>query len=106
MNKDRGIIKWMPFESLTPSKKIIDCILNEKEKIEKPTLSLEQQQEIEEKLIIAFYVQEKITIKFYQNGTIKSVISFIKFLDATYKKIVLQNKRTILFNQIIEISFS
>ena len=49
MNKDRGIIKWLPFESLVSSKQVIDSILHEKNKIKKPILSLEQQQEISEK---------------------------------------------------------
>ena len=55
MHNDRGIIKWLPFESLTPNKKVIDSILYEKNKMQKPILSLEQQQEIEEKLVEAFY---------------------------------------------------
>ena len=32
MNKDRGIIKWLPFESLVSSKQVIDSILHEKNK--------------------------------------------------------------------------
>ena len=59
MNKDRGIIKWLPFESLVSSKQVIDSILHEKNKIKKPILSLEQQQEISEKLILI------MILKFY-----------------------------------------
>lgn len=103
MNKDRGIIKWMPFESLTPSKKIIESILTEKEKVKKPILSLEQQQEMEEKLVSAFYEQEKITLKFYKNEKIYTITSFIASIDTTYKKIIFQNKTTIHFKQIVEI---
>ncbi len=68
MNKDRGIIKWLPFESLVSNKTVIDSILKEKNKIKKPVLSLEQQQEIEDTLIHAFYEQEKIMVTYYKNG--------------------------------------
>lgn len=103
MNKDRGIIKWQPFESLTPSKKVVDTILHEKSKIKKTILSLEQQQEIEEKLVEAFYEQIEVTLKIYKNGYIKTTTSSILEMDYTYKKITLKNKDKILFMQIIEI---
>ncbi len=103
MNKDRGIIKWLPFESLVSSKQVIDSILHEKNKIKKPILSLEQQQEISEKLIEAFYEQDEVTLKIYKNGYIITLISFIKNIDYTYKKIVLNNDTKILFSQIVDI---
>lgn len=96
MHNDRGIIKWLPFESLTPNKKVIDSILYEKNKMQKPILSLEQQQEIEEKLVEAFYEQIEITFKIYKNGYIKTITSSILEIDGTYKKIILKNKDTIL----------
>lgn len=103
MHNDRGIIKWQPFESLTPSKKVIDAILYEKCKIKKPILSLEQQIEIEKKLVEAFYEQIEVTFKIYKNGYIKTTTSSILEMDYTYKKITLKNKDKILFSQIIEI---
>ena len=48
MNKDRGIIKWLPFDSLVNSKSVVESILYEKRKVKKPILSLEQTEEIEE----------------------------------------------------------
>ncbi len=104
MNKDRGIIKWMPFDSLENSKKIVESILYEKSKIEKPILSKEQIEEIEEKLIEAFYEQEPITLQVYKNGSIKKMTSTILSIDTIYKKIILKNHEKILFNQIIAIS--
>lgn len=103
MNKDRGMIKWQPFESLTPSKKVIDAILYEKSKRKKPILSLEQQQELEEKLIEAFYEQMEVTLKIYKNGHIETTTSSILEIDSIYKKITLKNKDKVLFKQIIEV---
>lgn len=103
MNKDRGIIKWMPFNSLVGQKKMIDNLIMEKQKIKKPILSLEQQNTIEEKIIEAFYEQIKITLKIYKDGTILTVTSKISSIDYTYKKIILENNNTLIFNQIIDV---
>lgn len=103
MNKDRGIIKWLPFENLANNKKIIDTILLEKAKIKKPVLSLEQQETLEEKIIEAFYEQISIILKFYKNGYIYTLNTKILHLDSNSKKILLENKKSILFNQIIDI---
>ena len=104
MNKDRGIIKWLPFDSLVSSKSIVESILYEKRKVKKPILSKEQMEEIEEKLIEAFYEQEKITLKIYKSGYIQSITSTILHIDAIYKKVILTTHDTILFNQIVAIS--
>ena len=104
MNKDRGIIKWLPFDSLVNSKSVVESILYEKRKVKKPILSLEQTEDIEKKLIEAFYAQEKITLQIYKNGYIKSITSTIVSMDGTYKKITLATNDTILFSQIVSIS--
>ena len=104
MNKDRGIIKWLPFDSLVNSKSVVESILYEKRKVKKPILSKEQMEEIEEKLIEAFYEQEKITLKIYECGYIESITSTISNIDITYKKIFLETNDIILFNQIVAIS--
>ena len=46
MNKnDRGIIKWQPFNSLINGKLVINSLLLEREKINKPIISEEDQKE-------------------------------------------------------------
>jgi len=104
MNKDRGIVKWAPFSSLVGQKEMIDALVLEKQKIKKPILSLEQQMEIEEKLMEAFYEQIEVTLQIYKKGEIVAVTSSILEIDSTYKKIVLKNRLVLLFSQIINIS--
>ena len=50
---DRGMIKWMPFNSVVSSKEIINSILKDKSKISMPILSEEQKDVNEQKLLIA-----------------------------------------------------
>lgn len=104
MNRDRGIVKWAPFSSLVGQKEMIDALVLEKQKIKKPILSLEQQMEIEEKLMEAFYEQIEVTLQIYKKGAIVSVTSFISEMDFTYKRIILHNHLILLFSQIINIS--
>ena len=104
MNKfDRGMIKWQPFNSIFSSKDIINSILTEKNKTEKPILSSDEINSIEKEIIDAFYCQNDITIHYYTNGIIKSVNSKIKKIDHTTKMIYLNNMK-IYFSQILSIN--
>ena len=64
MNKDRGMIKWAPFNSLINSQYLINSLVFEKTKINKPTISEEEQKIIEEKIIEALYCQTTIIITY------------------------------------------
>ncbi len=103
MNNDRGMIKWIPFSSLVGQKNMMADLIVEKQKIKKPILSLEQQQEIEEKLVEAFYEQMPATFQIYKNSRVISITSTILELDCTYKKIILTNHLVLLFGQILNI---
>ena len=103
MNKDRGIIKWLPFQSLTPTKKVVNQILQEKAKVTKPIISLEQQEEIENLIMEAFYEQIEATITYYYQGYIVQETTSISQINQVSKKIILKNNHIILFNQILKI---
>ncbi len=105
MNKDRGIIKWIPFNTLITQKQIIDELTKEKQRIKKPLLSLEQQQEIAEKIIEAFYEQVEIEIIYFKAGYILKTTSLIKNIDYVLKKVILNNQQNLVFNQILNINF-
>lgn len=104
MNKtDRGVIKWAPFSSLIGQKQMIESLINEKNKINKPKLSQEQIEQNEKLLIEAFYEKTKINIEYFKEGFILSTTANITHIDYTFKKIYLNNKKVLLFNQIIKI---
>lgn len=104
MNKtDRGVIKWAPFNSLIVQKQIIENLLNEKNKINKPKLSQEQIEQNENLLIEAFYEKIKIKIDYYEKGLIITTTANITQVDFTFKKIYLNNKKILLFSQIIKL---
>ena len=104
MKIDRGIIKWAPFNSVTPSKEVIRKLSLEKQKINKPILSEEQLEAIQEKLFEAYNNELITTINYYKNGLIFSEQAKIKILDLSHNRIILNSNKIIYFNQIIKIT--
>ena len=103
MNKDRGMIKWMPFNSLMNGRIIVNNLLDEKSKIKMPILSEGEIGEIENNIINAYYTQNKIIITYYKNGYLLKTKSLIKKIDYTRKIIYLDNNINLLFRQITNI---
>lgn len=103
MNKDRGMIKWMPFNSVVSNKEVLVSIMKEKSKVNKPIISDDEKNVIEEAIIDAFYMQNKVNITYYKNGYIYGYNGKIKKIDSSNKLIYLTNYR-ILFNQIIKVT--
>ncbi len=105
MNKDRGMIKWMPFNSLMNGQQIINSLTFEKCKIKKPIISEEEQKVLEEKIIEAYYCQNIVIITYYKEGFLLKTKSQIKKIDSIYKTIYLTNQTKLLFNQILKITY-
>lgn len=104
MKIDRGIIKWAPFNSVTPSKEIINKLIKEKQKINKPILSNEQLENLQHDLLEAYNNEIKTIINYYKNGVIYKEIGVIKILDLSHERIILNNNKIIYFNQILKIT--
>lgn len=104
MKLDRGIIKWAPFNSVAPSKEIINKLTLEKQKISKPILSEEQLNALQKGLFEAYNNEIKTKIEYYKNGNILKEIAIIKVLDLSHERIILTNNKIIYFNQIIKIT--
>ena len=100
-NKNRGSIKWAPFNSVINTKEIISDM--EKSKIDiMPILSEEQKDNLEKKIISAYYEQIPINITFFFNSKIIKKTDTIKKIDFTYHKIYFNNF-VLLFDQIISL---
>lgn len=103
MNKDRGMIKWIPFNSLVSNKDVMKFLILEKNKISKPIISEEDSKTFEELIIEAYYMHNKVLISYYKNGYIYKTTSYIKKIDKVQKLIYLENIK-LLFNQITSIT--
>lgn len=102
--KDRGMIKWQPFDSIISSKEVINNILKEKDKQDKPILSLEQMEDLNNKIFENFYAKNYITLTFYEANYIKQIKGKITFIDE-YKKIIwINNNKKLHISQILKIT--
>ena len=100
---DRGMIKWMPFNSVINSKIIVNEIEYEKKWIPKPILSSDQINTLEEKIKDAYYAHNPVNITIYNAGYFKEIKDNIIKLDNVNKMIYFKNNYPIYFNEIINI---
>ena len=100
-NKNRNTIKWAPYNSVINTKDIINDI-NQNIVDVMPTLSEEQTNNLEKKIISAYYEQAFINITFFLNNKILEKKGIIKKIDFTYHKIYFNNY-VLLFDQIISL---
>lgn len=98
---DRGIKKWAPYKTLDAQDFTLKKQKESEEKIEKPKISADFAEEINE--ILVNYHGEKLTIKYYKNGKVIEVVDRIKRIDAFERKLYLFSKKTILINDIVSI---
>lgn len=98
---DRGMIKWMPFNSVINGKLLVNSIEKEKSKIDKPILSEEQVEIIENNILESMI--NKVPLKFviYQGGYFKEIKGTVINIDSVKKKILLDNHKYLYFKEII-----
>lgn len=99
---DRGMIKWQPFNAVASGSYMINDVLKNKYKIDMPTLSEDQQIELQEKILSAYQTQEKVLIKYFKRGKIYEEEGLIEYIDKNNRNIVINNLK-VFFVQIIEI---
>ena len=98
---ERGMKKWAPYKSLNEQEHYLNKLHKDNEKVEKPKLSSDAAEEINE--ILVNYHGEELVITFYRNERIQRINSTIKKIDAENKKIVLPDRKTILFSELINL---
>ena len=88
---DRGIIKWAPFDALVGFSSVINELKYKLGKKDKPLLSVDQYEELNQKLNFAFHHQLEIEIEYYHDGYLKVTYGTIKRLDFIYKQVILSS---------------
>lgn len=100
---DRKMIKWKAFDSVMNSKKIVNELSKDKNKIDMPILSEEQLYELEKNIITFYNTQEYIHIFYFQNGFIYNKINKIIKIDYILKRVIFEDNSFLKIEQIIEI---
>lgn len=98
---DRGMKKWLAYRSLVEQTPSIEKNYAKREKIEKPLLSQDEAENINN--ILVNYHGEPLIVLFYRNGKINEEEIVIKKIDLNERKLVLPIRRVIHFNEIINL---
>ena len=98
---ERGMKKWAPYKSLPEQEKYLKKLKEEQEKPVRPEISPDEMEEINE--ILVNYAGEEVLITYWRNEKINSVSTIIKRIDVDNKKIVLPDRKTIYFSELIKI---
>ncbi len=96
---DRGMKKWAPYKTLQEQWTTLDELHQNEEKIEKPQISNEVAEEINE--ILVKYHGQELEFYYYKNGRILKEKSTIKKIDAFNRKLILDNKVIIYLKDLI-----
>lgn len=86
---DRGMKKWLPFSSLVEQGSFLDKMIYEKNKIEKPKVSVEQARKIDR--LLKEYDGSKIEMKIYVDGYLYKYYGKIEKIDVPKKQIFLED---------------
>ncbi len=92
---DRGMKKWAPYKSLVEQTPSLEGTYKDNRKIERPKISQDVAEEINE--ILVNYHNQDLKIRFFKRGHIYEVISSLKKIDVLNKKIVTSDDVTINF---------
>ena len=96
---ERGMKKWAPYKSLNEQENYLNRLHKDNEKVEKPRISSDAAEEINE--ILVNYHGEELLITFFRNNRVQTVSTVIKKIDAENKKIVLPDRKTIYFTELV-----
>ena len=103
MYKDRGIIKWAPFDALVGFKELINKMNYNRNKKPKPILSSDQLENMDYLLQEALIKKLELVFDYYEDGYIKTVYGKIKKVDQINQLIILNNNLKLTVNIITNI---
>ncbi|HAX03148.1 MAG: hypothetical protein A2Y45_06915 [Tenericutes bacterium GWC2_34_14] len=101
---DRGIIKWAPFDALVGYGAMIRELKLRLNRLDKPELSDDQYDEMNQKLMIANHQDIEISVTYYEDGYFKTTYGKIKKIDTISKMIILTPFARLSISDIIDIN--
>ncbi|MCD4826255.1 MAG: YolD-like family protein [Acholeplasmataceae bacterium] len=102
---DRGIIKWAPFDALVGYQSILSELRHKLGKKDKPLLSVDQHEELNQKLNFVYHHQIEIEVLYYHDGYTKTSYGKIKALDFINKQIILSTYEKISSTLILDLTY-
>lgn len=82
---DRGMVKWMPYQSLVEQSSFLARMRYEKNKKPRPHISSDRAREINE--ILVTYEGEEVAACYYHDGYLYDLTGRISKIDALYHRL-------------------
>ena len=98
---ERGMKKWAPYKSLIEQEKYLKKAEEENNKPVRPQMSSDEAEAINE--ILVNYNGEEVIVYYWRNEKINTLSTVFKRIDPINKKIVLPDRKTISFMELIKI---
>ena len=98
---ERGMKKWAPYKSLIEQEKYLKKAHQDNEVIARPVISSDEAEEINE--ILVNYYGEELEVSYWRNDKINTISTILVKIDPVNKKIVLPERKTIHFNELISL---
>ena len=92
--------KWAPYKSLNEQEEYLKKIHQKQEKVERPRISSDEADNINE--ILVNYHGEELIIQYWRNNKINTVSTVLVKIDPINKKIVIPERKTIYFAELIK----
>lgn len=100
--RDRGIIKWAPFDALISYQEVLSAMRYERGKKEQPLLSDDQYETLDRTFHEAMHTHEALQITYYEDGYFKMMYGHLKTYDAIKKILIFCEGFHIKIGQIID----
>jgi len=98
---ERGMKKWAPYKSLIEQEKYLKKAHDNNNKQTRPQISSDEAEMINE--ILTNYQGEELEISYWRNEKINTISSILVKIDVVNKKIVLPERKTIYFKELIDL---
>lgn len=108
--RDRGMRKWRPFASMPEQYYGLNEVFGNLTKVEKPLISAEQYEEINQKLKEALHTRKEVSLTYYKDGNVFTENGIINFVDVAGDKLfytdeVFEIKNALTLRNLLDVQF-
>ncbi len=82
----RGMKKWLPFKSLDGQDEVIENMYRERNKVEKPILSPEEEEEIND-CLVSLKRGDRVSLSYYEDGEIITCEAVFRSVQPEFGKL-------------------
>lgn len=86
--RDRGIIKWAPFDALISYQEVLKVMRYERGKQQKPMLSDDQYETLNRTISASMSQNKAVYVVYYEDGYFKTLYGYVKTYDNIKKTLI------------------